>query len=99
MDAPTIILDGKKYTAGKPKVKLWREVVKFKEKFANMGMENESAIDEMLRLMSVCFGNPEVTVEAIEEHLDLDKLSAVFGKIMLWIQEEINGKASQIPNG
>jgi hypothetical protein len=98
MDAPTITLDGKKYTAGKPKVKLWREVVRFKEKFANVGMENETAIDEMLRLMSVCFSNPEVTTEAIEEHLDLDQLSEVFGRIMLWIQEEINGKVSKIPN-
>ena len=35
METPTITLKGKTYTAPPPKVKLWREVTRFKDKFSD----------------------------------------------------------------
>ncbi len=98
MNAPIITLDGKTYTAGKPKVKLWRETIKFKETFAKVSVEDEKAIDEMLRLLESAFGNPEVTAAAIEEYLDLDQLVPTFFNLMAWVQDEVAGKAAQLPN-
>ncbi|MEN6349338.1 MAG: hypothetical protein ABFD08_08095 [Syntrophomonas sp.] len=99
MDDPKIVLNGKEYSAPQPKTWLWREVVRLQNKKGDQTPDDEAALDEMEKLIVATFNNSEVTVEAIEKHLDLDKFMPLFLEICDWIAEKITGKAQQLPNG
>jgi hypothetical protein len=58
MENPKITLKGKTYTAPPPKVKLWREVTKFKDKFGDKEQGDEEALSEMERLIASAFNHP-----------------------------------------
>lgn len=100
MPVPQIELNGKTYTANKPKVRLWRKLIKFNSTFAKENlMENEEAYNEMLSLMAECFNHPDVTPEAIEDGLDIDQLMPKFTEISTWVGQLVSGKVQQLPNG
>lgn len=95
MSTPTITLNGKTYKPVNPKVKLWREIVKFKQ---TKNISDEKALDEMEKLVIAAFNHPEVTQEAIEEYLDLGNFLPLFGKISEWVADIVMGKISELPN-
>lgn len=99
MENPTITLQGKTYTAPDPKVKLWREVTKFKDKFSDKAQGDQEALSEMERLISAAFNHPEVSVEAIEDELDLDEFVPLFYQIAGWVADVVSRKMKELPNG
>lgn len=96
---PTITLKGKTYTAPKPKVKLWREVTKFKDKFSGKAQDDQEALSEMERLIAAAFNQLDVSVETIEEELDLDEFVPLFYQIAGWVAEVVSQKMKELPNG
>ena len=99
METPTITLKGKTYTAPPPKVKLWREVTRFKEKFSAKEQGDEEALSEMERLIAAAFNHPEITAELIEDELDLDEFVPLFYQIAGWVAEVVSRKMTELPNG
>ena len=99
METPTITLKGKTYTAPAPKVKLWREVTRFKDKFSDKEQGDEEALSEMERLIAAAFNRPEITAEVIEEELDLDEFVPLFYQIAGWVAEVVSRKMTELPNG
>jgi len=99
MENPTIKLKGKTYTAPAPKVKLWREVTKFKEKFSDTAQGDQEALSEMERLIAAAFNNPDITAEVIEEEMDLDEFVPLFYQIAGWVAEVVSRKMRELPNG
>ena len=98
METPTITLKGKTYTAPPPKVKLWREVTRFKDKFGDKEQGDEEALSEMERLIAAAFNHPEITAEVIEEELDLDEFVPLFYQIAGWVAEAVSRKMTELPN-
>ena len=98
METPTITLKGKTYTAPPPKVKLWREVTRFKDKFSDKEQGDEEALSEMERLIAAAFNHPEITAELIEEELNLDEFVPLFYQIAGWVAEVVSRKMTQLPN-
>ena len=97
--SPKIILNGKTYTAPKPKAKLWREMIKFNNTFKEKNIaEDESALDQIYNLISDVFSHQEVTPEAIEDGLDLDELMPKFTEICEWVAQIVAGKSAELPN-
>ena len=99
METPTIIIEGKKYKAGKPKVKLWRRIVDFNKHFGSMDdfHVNLEGYEAMLGLLAECFGNPDITPEAVEENLEINELLPKFQEVTTWIGELISGQTQNIP--
>ena len=97
MENPKITLKGKTYTATPPKVKLWREVTKFKDKFGDKEQGDEEALSEMERLIAAAFNHPEITAEVIEEELDLDEFVPLFYQIAGWVAEAVSRKMAELP--
>jgi hypothetical protein len=96
---PKIILNGKTYTAIKPKAKLWREIIKFNNTFTAKNLStDENALDQTLKLISDAFKNQEVTPELIENELDLDELMPKFTEICEWVAKLVAGKSVELPN-
>lgn len=97
MENPKITLKGKTYTAPSPKVKLWREVTKFKDKFGDKEQGDEEALSEMERLIAAAFNHPEISAEIIEEELDLDEFVPLFYQIASWVAEAVSRKMTELP--
>lgn len=98
MNAPTITLNGKAYTAPAPKMKLWRAALKFHQMFENSSPTEQLAFEEMENLIVTAFNNPGVSAQALEEELELEDFIALFQSITTWITEIVNDKVTQLPN-
>ena len=97
--SPKIILNGKTYTAAKPKAKLWREMIKFTNTFKEKDISrDDGALDQIFELISITFKNQEVTPEVIENELDLDELMPKFTEICEWVGQLVAGKSAELPN-
>lgn len=96
---PQIIINGKKYTMPKPKIKLWRHMIKFTEAQQNGELEGENVLDEMTNLVVIAFNSPEVTRETVEENIDFDELTEIFKYIGEQVSSIYVKKVSQFPNG
>lgn len=99
MENPTITLKGKTYTAPQPKVRLWREVTKFKDKFNDKAQDDEAALSEMERLIAAAFNHPDISAQVIEDELDLDEFVPLFYQIAGWVAEVVSRKMKELPNG
>jgi len=95
---PQITINGKKYTMPKPKIKLWRLMVKFHEAQQNGELTTDSMFDEMINLVVAAFKNQDVTAEAVEENVDFEELAKLFNYIGSHVNGVAYGKAAQIPN-
>ncbi|MEW5952630.1 MAG: hypothetical protein AB1815_02570 [Bacillota bacterium] len=95
---PTITLNGKKYTVPKPKIKLWRNLVRFYESQTKGELSGEAMLDEMFGIIVLAFGNAEITVELVEENMDFEELVAVFNYISEYVTNMVNNKAAHVPN-
>lgn len=96
--APQITINGKKYTMLKPKIKLWRHMIKFTEVQQRGELTNEEILDEMINLIVIAFDSPEVTAASIEESIDFDDLVNLFKYIGQHVAIISNTKMAQIPN-
>jgi len=92
------MINGKKYVMSKPKVKLWRQIIKFQEAYKNGELDGEMIIDEMLGVIETAFNNTNVTRDAIEENMDFEELARVVGYIREYVTGVPNMKAAQVPN-
>ncbi len=99
MQAPTITIEGKKYKANKPKVKLWRQIVEFNKNFGQVEDFNSNidSYDAMLELLANCFNVPEVTTESIENHVDLDQLLPMFQDVTTWVGGLLSESSAGLP--
>jgi hypothetical protein len=99
MGIPQITINGKKYTMPKPKIKLWRHIIKFNEAQQNGEFEgdNERMLDEMLELIVIAFNNPDVTKEAVEENVDFEELADFITHIGNVATGVANAKVAQVP--
>ncbi len=80
------------YTAKPPKMKLWRKIVKFNQDFSTKDLHKDmDAYEAMLDLIAACYGQNEITPEAIEENLDLSELVPTLEEITTWVAEIMQG--------
>jgi hypothetical protein len=92
--SPQITLNGKKYTALAPKMKLVKQCMHLKE----VDTESEAGWDSMVGIIVTAFNRPEITADAISDGLDLADLMPTINSIMTWIGEIMNHKNEQFPN-
>ena len=92
--APTITLNGKKYTALNPKVRLAKQCMHLKE----VDAETEAGWDEVVGIIVSAFNHPDVTEAAINDGMDLGDMMPTINSIMNWIGEIMVQKNSQFPN-
>lgn len=97
-ETPTIEINGKKHSMPKPKIKLWRQIIKFHEKLRAEGIGEEQALDEVIGIVVTAFKHPDITPEVVEEELGLEDLKFLFNYIRQQVVGMANGKAAQIPN-
>jgi hypothetical protein len=97
--APSILVNGKKITLPKPKIKLWRQLIAFSEKQNNGELDAEETFDVMLDIVVGAFNHPDITKDVIEENLDMDDLNAIFVHIKSHVQGLAMLKGQQFPNG
>jgi hypothetical protein len=98
MNAPQILVGNKKITMPKPKIKLWRQLIKFTEKQQSGELSNEEALDEMIELVVVAFNSPEVTKETVEDNVDFDELTTIFTHMAQQVAAVVKVKTAQFPN-
>jgi|GEM_PF-1031263 len=96
--APSITIKNKKYTMPKPKIKLWRHLIKFSESQASGELDGEKVLDEIIDIVAIAFNNAEITKEVIEENIDFEELGNVFSFISQEVTNMVNGKMMQFPN-
>ena len=99
MTAPQILVGNRKITMPKPKIKLWRQLIKFTEQQQRGELDGEQMLDEMTNLVVVAFNHPDVTPEAIEDNLDFEELVEIFTYLGEWVNQVAATKMGQIPNG
>jgi len=95
---PEIKANGKKYVMPKPKIKLWRSIIRFMEEKENGGKTSDEVFDGMLDLVVLAFNNPEVTRDFIEENLSLDDLVDIFNHLGNLVMNIAEFKAGLLPN-
>ena len=96
---PVITINGKKYTMPKPKIKLWRHMIKFHEMQKNGEIESEEKmLDGMIDLVVIAYNSPDVTKETVEENIGFDELIPLFNYIRQQVTAVAGAKMSQLPN-
>jgi len=95
---PQITVNGKKYTMPKPKIKLWRHMIKFSEAQQNGEIVGDAMFDEMINLVVIAFNNPDVNKESVEENVSFEELTDLFTYISRQVTSVASAKAKQIPN-
>lgn len=99
METPEIKLGSKSYKARTPRVKLWRKIVHFNKHYGKLDdfHLNIEAYEAMLDLIAECFNHPEVTPEAIEDHLEINQIVPTFVKVTEWVGSLISAAGSGLP--
>ena len=101
MQAPTITLEGKEYTARKLKMKAWRQVVKLQKDLAGLdattALQDEEIMGKMAGALEAFFNHPEVTAEKIMEDMDLADFVPAIRAVSVWVTDQVNGKVEQFP--
>lgn len=92
--APKVTIDGVKYEAKVPKLKVYREIVKLKDSKASI--ESQEGLDQTLELFIRLFDNEAVTKEKLEEVLDIGDLYAMFYQSQQWLAGVVTSKMEQL---
>ncbi len=98
MAIPMVTVNGKKITLPKPKIKLWRELIKFNEEKESGQLGDLEVFDATIDLVVLAFNNPAVTREVIEEAFDIEELTACFEHITKQVMAVAASKVAQVPN-
>jgi len=103
MSVPKIIINGKTFSAPNPKLKLWRKCLKFTQKYSTTDkldqLVDEEVLDDLEQLICDVFNNSEITIETLEENIDISEFMPLFEGIKTWIENMVNEKAAKLPNG
>jgi hypothetical protein len=98
MAMPSIVVNGKKIIMPKPKIKLWREMIKFNERREAGEFEGLDLFDATLDLVVLAFNDKAVTREVIEETMSIDELTECFESISREVRALVLAKAAKFPN-
>lgn len=91
---PSIIVDGKTYKA-KKKLKLLRKMFELQDN--ELETESIEGIEVLYQFVADCFGNENVTMDAIEDNLDIDEFFSLFQEIVVWMKTSMAGKLESMP--
>ena len=98
MDIPQITINGKTYKMPKkPKMKLWRSLVKFEEDQRTGEIQGQQVLDAMYDIVAIAFNDKEVTGEAVEANYDFEEIINVFNYINIYVKNLANKKMDQLP--
>lgn len=98
MEKPFIIIDGQKVTPKPPKMKVWREFMKYASED-----RSEDSMDEFLeshvKLIILAFGNPDVVnMHTIDEYMEISEIVPMVRKLFTWIQSVTFERLAEVPN-
>jgi len=98
MAIPMVTVNGKKITLPKPKIKLWRELIKFNEDEESGQMTDMEVFDATIDLVVLAFNDSAVTRDVVESTMDIEDLTACFEYITKQVMAIAASKAAQVPN-
>ena len=98
MDTPQIKINGKIIQPASPKMKVWREFLAFFDKDKGK-MTVEEFLSAHVALIVLAFNQPEVTVDSVEDNLEIADVVPLAREIFEWLQAQTFAKLVNLPNG
>ena len=98
MDTPQIKINGKIIQPASPKMKVWREFLAFFDKDKGK-MTVEEFLSAHVALIVLAFNQPEVTVDSVEENLEIADVVPLARELFEWLQAQTFAKLVNLPNG
>ena len=98
MDTPKIKINGKIIQPAPPKMKVWREFLSFFDKDKGK-MTVEEFLSAHVALIVLAFNQPEVTVDSVEENLEIADVVPLARELFEWLQAQTFAKLVNLPNG
>ena len=98
MDTPQIKINGKIIQPASPKMKVWREFLAFFDKDKGK-MTVEEFLSAHVALIVLAFNQPEVTVDSVEENLEIADVVPLARELFEWLQAQTFAKLVKLPNG
>ncbi len=96
---PQITINGKTFTAKKPKARLWREIMHYDEvETTDPGLTMTARTDKEMEIVAKVYADPAVTVDAILDSYDVDEIRQLYADVVVWLLKLWSGKLAQIPN-
>jgi len=98
MDTPKIKINGKIIQPAPPKMKVWREFLAFFDKDKGK-MTVEEFLSAHVALIVFAFNQTEVTVDSVEENLEIADVVPLARQLFEWLQAQTFAKLVNLPNG
>ena len=98
MDTPQIKINGKIIQPAQPKMKVWREFLAFFDKDKGK-MTVEEFLSAHVALIVLAFNQPEVTVDSVEDNLEIADVVPLARNLFEWLQAQTFAKLVNLPNG
>ncbi len=98
MDTPQIKINGKIIQPASPKMKVWREFLAFFDKDKGK-MTVEDFLSAHVALIVLAFNQPEVTVDSVEDNLEIADVVPLARQLFEWLQAQTFAKLVNLPNG
>ena len=98
MDTPQIKINGKIIQPASPKMKVWREFLAFFDKDKGK-MTVEEFLSAHVALIVLAFNQPEVTVDSVEDNLEIADVVPLARQLFEWLQAQTFAKLVNLPNG
>ena len=98
MDTPQIKINGKIIQPASPKMKVWREFLAFFDKDKGK-MTVEDFLSAHVALIVLAFNQPEVTVDSVEDNLEIADVVPLARQLFEWLQAQTFVKLVNLPNG
>ena len=98
MDTPQIKINGKIIKPAPPKMKVWREFLAFFDKDKGK-MTVEEFLSAHVALIVLAFNQPEVTVDSVDENLEIADVVPLARQFFEWLQAQTFAKLVNLPNG
>lgn len=98
MDTPQIKINGKIIQPASPKMKVWREFLAFFDKDKGK-MTVEEFLSAHVALIVLAFNQPEVTVDSVEDNLEIADVVPLARELFEWLQAQTFAKLVNLPNG
>lgn len=94
-----IVINGKKHYPGKPKAKVWRELMEFEDSRGKIDIETINfEVEKYANIIAKAFSNHEVTKELILEFIDLEDIIPLYSKTFDWFCALLRKKLANLPN-
>lgn len=92
--SPSITVNGKTYKV-KKKLKLLRRLYSLKD--SEMDMETIEGMEELYQFMVDAFSDDEITMDVLEDELDIDEFFELFGKTAIYLKSTMGSKMGSLP--